>query len=234
MKAQREYTIAHLFCGAGGGGLGSAEARTELAGLAAKFRVLGGVDVDPLACQDFEHLVGVPALCADVATLQPAELRHFLGERAPDMVLTSPPCKGFSALLPKAKAETEKYQRLNQLVLQGLHLVLSTWDPGPRVIFLENVPRITSRGAEAWSRRASSCSPTATPGPRAGTTAERLAVSASTGAGTSWWPGIAPPCASSSTCRPGSACAAAERCSASCPCPGCRRRLAGPCTSCRA
>ncbi len=148
MKAQREYTIAHLFCGAGGGGLGSAEARTELAGLAAKFRVLGGVDVDPLACQDFEHLVGVPALCADVATLQPAELRHFLGERAPDMVLTSPPCKGFSALLPKAKAETEKYQRLNQLVLQGLHLVLSTWDPGPRVIFLENVPRITSRGAE--------------------------------------------------------------------------------------
>jgi hypothetical protein len=127
-----EATIAHLFCGAGGGGLGSAEARAKLGGVAARFRVLGGVDVDPLACEDFERLVG--ALCADVAALQPGELRRFLGPRAPDMILTSPPCKGFSGLLPAAKAATQHYQALNALVLQGLHLALSTWDRPPRVL----------------------------------------------------------------------------------------------------
>ncbi len=143
---RREYTILHLFCGAGGGGLGSAEARSELGSERARFRVLGGVDVDRQACTDFEALVGAPTLCADVAKVQPADIRRTFGETAPDVVLTSPPCKGFSALLPKAKAATEKYQRLNRLVLQGVHLVLSAWAECPRVIFLENVPRITSRG----------------------------------------------------------------------------------------
>jgi site-specific DNA-cytosine methylase len=150
-----EATIAHFFCGSGGGGLGSARAQSEIGGARARFRVLGGIDVDPLACQDFEHLVGAPALCANMATLQPAELQRFLGPRAPDMILTSPPCKGFSALLPKAKASTQHYQDLNQLVLQGLHLALSTWATPPRVLFLENVPRITSRGAELRPARAS-------------------------------------------------------------------------------
>lgn len=148
----REYTIAHLFCGSGGGGLGSAEARAEIAGAVARFRVLGGVDVDAQACADFERLVRAPALCADVATLQPDELRRFLGPVAPDMILTSPPCKGFSALLPKTRAGLAKYQALNRLVLQGLHLALSTWDQPPRVIFMENVPRITSRGAELLAK----------------------------------------------------------------------------------
>jgi site-specific DNA-cytosine methylase len=147
-----EATIAHFFCGAGGGGRGSAEARARIGGMAARFRVLGGIDVDPLACKDFEILAGAPALCADMATLQPADLRRFLGPVAPDMILTSPPCKGFSGLLPAAKAETQHYQDLNSLVLLGLHLALSTWDRPPRVIFMENVPRITSRGAELLAK----------------------------------------------------------------------------------
>jgi hypothetical protein len=53
-------TIAHFFCGSGGGGLGSAEARAQLGGVAARFRVLGGIDVDRQACDDFERLVGAP------------------------------------------------------------------------------------------------------------------------------------------------------------------------------
>jgi site-specific DNA-cytosine methylase len=145
-------TIAHFFCGHGGGGRGSREALARIGNMVARFHVLGGIDIDPLACQDFERLAGAPALCANMATLQPAELRRFLGPVAPDMILTSPPCKGLSGLLPASKAALPHYQALNALVLHGVHLALSTWDRPPRVIFLENVPRITSRGAELLAK----------------------------------------------------------------------------------
>jgi hypothetical protein len=68
-----EATIAHFFCGSGGGGLGSSRARAEVVGHAARFRVLGGIDVDPLACQDFEHLVA--AVWRWLLTVTPDALR---------------------------------------------------------------------------------------------------------------------------------------------------------------
>jgi site-specific DNA-cytosine methylase len=144
--ARRRYTILHLFGGSGGGGYGSKKAVATLGLQEASFDVLGSVDIDRQACRDFEMLVGAPTLCGDIATMQPGELRQEFGQASPDMVLLSPPCVGFSALLPKKRAELEHYQALNRLVLQGVNLVLTTWTP--RVIFLENVPRILSRGAE--------------------------------------------------------------------------------------
>lgn len=56
-------------------------------------------------------------------------------------------CKGFSGLLPKKAAEAPKYQALNRLVLQGMFLACETWSRPPSLLVLENVPRITSRGA---------------------------------------------------------------------------------------
>jgi len=141
-----EFSALFPFCGIGAGARGFLDARVEILGVESSFRSLGGIDIDPEACVDFERLTGSPALCADIATLTPAELRSFCPE-CPDVVFSSPPCTGFSGLLSKASARKEKYQRLNRLVVQWLELVMATWKDQPRLILIENVPRIASRGA---------------------------------------------------------------------------------------
>lgn len=145
----RTFTAGFLFCGLGAGARGFLEARASLAEHAARFVSVGGIDLDQEACADFETLTGSRATVADVATMTPAELRAAWGERAPDCVFSSPPCKGFSRLLSTAASTAPKYQALNRLVLQGIWLLLETWpDAPPATIVIENVPAITSRGAE--------------------------------------------------------------------------------------
>lgn len=149
---KHEFTIGHLFGGLGGGAYGAQKARVALGDHEATFRTLGSVDVDPAGCRDFEYLCDAPATVADLHSMTPAQLRAAWGDWAPDMVLLSPPCKGFSALLSKKSAKAPKYQALNELVLKGIFLVCSTWDEPPPIIFLENVPRITSRGRDLLAK----------------------------------------------------------------------------------
>ncbi len=147
MSAPRTYTALFPFCGLGAGALGFLQARASLFGTEARFRSLGGIDCDRDACADFEALTGSPALCADVATLTAAQLRAFAGDTAPDVVFSSPPCKGFSGLLSESRSKGEKYQKLNRLVLDWVRLMLAAWpDRPPRLFLLENVPRIATRG----------------------------------------------------------------------------------------
>lgn len=162
-----EFGVFHLFSGMGSGALGFARAQETYLGMQARFRTLGGVDVDPEACRDFEMLTGVPATCRDLFSrddyiafhgheppdgwqeVTPADLRAAAGGVRPDVVFTSSPCKGLSGLLPQASAATEKYQALNRLTVRGIALTLGAWaDHLPGLIIFENVPRITSRGAE--------------------------------------------------------------------------------------
>lgn len=143
-KKQHEYTIGHLFSGIGGGAYGAAQARVAIGDHEATFRTLGGVDVDLGSCEDFEYLCDAPATVADIHTMSVEQLREAWGDTAPDMVLLSPPCKGFSGLLSRKLAATEKYQVLNRLVLDGLFLVSAAWEKPPALIFVENVPRITA------------------------------------------------------------------------------------------
>lgn len=138
--AALRFKALHLFCGLGGGALGFQRAGIE---------TLLGVDVDKDACTDFETLTGAPSLLADLSTLQPAALLKACRGETPDVVFTSPPCKGFSGLLPKIRLEEDHYKALNRLVFQGLWLVLETWaKKPPKLIVLENVPLITQRGAD--------------------------------------------------------------------------------------
>ncbi|WP_242394822.1 DNA cytosine methyltransferase [Anaeromyxobacter oryzisoli] len=147
MSEKRDFTVLFPFCGLGAGARGFIEAMAQLGRDRARFVNLGGIDIDPEACTDFEQLADGPSLCADMATLTPAELLAFAGARRPDCVFLSPPCKGFSRLLPTKSAEREKYQALNRLVLQGLFLICETWPEPPSAIIVENVPGIMSRGA---------------------------------------------------------------------------------------
>lgn len=141
-----EYTALFPFCGLGAGALGFLDAQVTMFGQTASFRSLGGIDLDPAACADFEHLTESPALCADVAALTTAELRAFAGDRSPDVVFMSPPCKGFSGLLSKKAAADPKYGAMNALVVRWTRLMLEAWANPPRLVLLENVPRIATRG----------------------------------------------------------------------------------------
>jgi site-specific DNA-cytosine methylase len=154
--APHEFTAFFPFCGLGAGARGFVFGEGRLGRDRARFRNLGGIDNDPESCADFERLSGGPALCADLSKLTPAELLAWLelkhgraiAHRRPDAVFLSPPCKGFSGLLSKKSAAKPKYQQLNELVFQGVFLILETWAEKPPLIILENVPRIATRGAE--------------------------------------------------------------------------------------
>lgn len=77
----------------------------------------------------------------------PDDIRRAAGGECPDIIATSPPCKGLSALLNPEAAATPKYQALNNLVVRGLQLALEAFkDDPPAFILLENVPRIQQRG----------------------------------------------------------------------------------------
>ena len=132
-------TVVHLFAGSAGCTLGFKRAG---------FRSLGSFDFDPRACRDLERLTNSPAYCRDLAAMEPGELRALVGV-CPDVVVMSPPCKSFSGCMPAARAGEERYVDMSQLAVRGVFLALEAWAPEvPRLLLLENVPRIQTRGAD--------------------------------------------------------------------------------------
>lgn len=146
------YGCVSFMSGIGFGTRGFHRARAMLVGHEARFGVPLGIDLDARACQRFERITGGHALVADFHTLQPADVRNFcrpyLGERAPLLVMSSPPCKPFSQLLPRKKAEEPHYLEMARLYLKALNLAVETWEDGPAVVAFENVRGIMKRGAE--------------------------------------------------------------------------------------
>lgn len=164
---EHKYKALYLFSGIGGGALGFQSAKEEYKGITGTFETLCGIDCDKGCCEDFEYLTGAKSVQMDLFDRkqyiafhgqEPSEdwkeathfdIRNACGGIAPDIVFTSPPCKGFSGLLPEKSAKSEKYQALNQLVIRGLFLTLEAFrEDLPALILLENVPRIKSRGAK--------------------------------------------------------------------------------------
>lgn len=136
------FTFATLFSGAGGGSLGLSRAGLHC---------VGAVDSDPEAAADHAYLTGHPCTVADISEMQPHELAEACSAR-PDVLFTSPPCKGFSGCLPEAQSRTGRYVALNSLAERGIFLALEAWETPPPLIVMENVPRIQSRG-RVWLDR---------------------------------------------------------------------------------
>ena len=155
----------HLFCGLGGGARGFNHGRATVGHTSARFRCLGGVDVDPRAIADFEQLTGTPGTVLDLfdraqyrafhgrepgdgwREATPDDLRRAAGGERPHLLFGSAPCKGFSGLLSEARSKDARYQTLNQLAIRGLWLALDAWgDDPPEFVLWENVPRIATRG----------------------------------------------------------------------------------------
>lgn len=147
--AEHTFTFLAPFGGCGAGARGFLDAAITLPnlGVSAKWECLGGIDIDPLACADFQYLTGVEQWCRDITSLTPADVRARW-PRAPDCAFTSAPCQGGSGLLSAKKAAGEKYQQLNRLALQWARLMVSAWDEPPKLLLFENVPRLVSRAPE--------------------------------------------------------------------------------------
>lgn len=164
---QHEVEIRHfhLFCGLGGGAMGFNAGEARVGSLSAKFRCVGGVDIDEGAIKDFSTLVGVKGTVLDLFSKQQYEAFHgreppsdwneagipdiqrAAGWERPHIIFLSAPCKGFSGLMSSQKSATDKYQALNELTLRGVWLALEAYKDDPVELYVfENVPRITVRG----------------------------------------------------------------------------------------
>jgi site-specific DNA-cytosine methylase len=133
VRSDKPWQSLHICGGSGGGGLGALRA-----GAPGK-----SVDINPGACRNYTKLTGQPALVADIRKTTTSDLRDFHGGDAPDVVITSSPCKGFSRCMGAEMAETEHYQDLNQVAVDSVGLVMATWPERPPPIFLfEMVPGI--------------------------------------------------------------------------------------------
>lgn len=155
----------HLFAGLGGGARGFNRGEARVGQLQARFRCIGGIDVDPAAMRDFQRLAGVPGTVLDMFDREqflafhgheppadwreatPQDIQRAAGGERPNIVFLSAPCKGFSGLLSETKSKTAKYQALNRLTLRGVWLMLEAWaDDPPELVLFENVPRLATRG----------------------------------------------------------------------------------------
>jgi site-specific DNA-cytosine methylase len=236
---EREHVFkAFLLCaGIGFGALGVKRGHARVGRASARFRILGGVDVDPIACADFRRIVGAPCTELDLFSTEqytafhgrppPDEwveataddLRNAAGGETPDMVFWSPPCKGLSSLQTARRAASAKYQALNDLVVGALDLALAAWGDDPPALFLlENVPRIATRGRDLLERvklrlelAGYACAETVHDCGELGGLAQHRQRSSSSRA-------TARSSGRSCTSRTGTGSAASARCSASCRC----------------
>lgn len=160
-----EYRHFHLFCGLGGGAKGFNKGNARVGQLRARFRCIGGIDVDRASVRDFSRAASVEGTVMDLfdeaqyrafhgkappegwVPAMPDDIRRAAGGERPHIVFLSAPCEGFSGLLPEQSSKTAKYQALNGLTLRGVWLTLEAWkDDPPELIVFENVPRIMTRG----------------------------------------------------------------------------------------
>lgn len=162
-----ENKAIHMCCGIGAAAFGMQKSIGEYKGSVGRFRILVGIDNDPLAVQDFRMITGAPAVQMDLFSLRdyiafhgcrppeiwreasPEDIYEAAGREYPNTGFISAPCKGLSGLLPAAMAASKKYQALNNLTVRCVRLTLEAFADDPIDMFLfENVPRIRTRGAK--------------------------------------------------------------------------------------
>jgi DNA (cytosine-5)-methyltransferase 1 len=126
-------TAVDLFAGAGGLTLGLTRAG---------FRVVGAVELDPLACATYaDNHRGVRLWQDDIRSLTGDQLLRGLGMRPGqlDLLAGCPPCQGFSSLRTLNGSKTAEEPR-NDLIEEYGRLVAEL---RPRAVLMENVPGLS-------------------------------------------------------------------------------------------
>lgn len=123
-----------LFSGCGGLTLGLKQAG---------FRVIGAVEIDPLAVETYKaNHKRVHVWEKDICKLSVAEVRRELNLRPGELELLAgcPPCQGFSTLTT-LNGKYENRDARNDLIFQFMRFVRGLL---PKTIMLENVPRLAN------------------------------------------------------------------------------------------
>jgi len=118
------FNLLDLFSGAGGLSYGF-----EQSG----FRVLAGIDNDRAALDTFErNHDGAKTICADITTLNFADIKEVIGDVTIDVIVGGPPCQGMSLSGPRRFGDPR-----NSLYLSYIRLVEEI---RPKAFVIENVP----------------------------------------------------------------------------------------------
>lgn len=111
----------------------------------AGFRVVGAVEIDPLAakCYRANHRK-VSLMEVDIRTVNPVKWMREIGLKRGDLDLLAgcPPCQGFSSLRTKNGGRSNRDKR-NHLVKEMVRFVEVFH---PKAILMENVPGLQSKG----------------------------------------------------------------------------------------
>ena len=131
----KKLTAFDVFCGCGGTTQGLREAG---------FRVVGGIEIDPLAAATYRaNHKHVKIWETDIRELNPksilAELNMQSGEL--DLLVGCPPCQSFSAMKRLNGGKVVRDKKSKDLVLEFLRFVESV---NPKVVLIENVPGLAS------------------------------------------------------------------------------------------
>lgn len=129
---KRNYTAIDLFCGAGGLTLGLKQAG---------FRVIAGVEINPIAAETFKlNHDDVKLYQMDIREIDPTEILKKAGLQPGELDLLAgcPPCQGFSSQGTRNKSITELDPR-NDLVFEFLRFIQIAL---PKTVMLENVPAL--------------------------------------------------------------------------------------------
>jgi DNA (cytosine-5)-methyltransferase 1 len=121
----------------------------------AGFRVLAGVDNDPVALRTFaRNHPGAQAICVDLTEYDPKDLLEALALRRGELecLIGGPPCQGFSKNVPRRERFLEDPR--NQLVRRFLEFVRAL---RPTVIVMENVAEMVNGYNGAYTEEVLRC-----------------------------------------------------------------------------
>lgn len=129
--SMRGLTAIDLCCGAGGLTLGLKRAG---------FNVVAGVEVDQGIAKTYEtNHPTIKMILKDIRKVTGKEILKKTGLDEIDLVAGCPPCQGFSSLTSKHKSDDPR----NDLVLEMARIIKEL---KPKMVMMENVSGITSRG----------------------------------------------------------------------------------------
>jgi DNA (cytosine-5)-methyltransferase 1 len=126
---EKKYTVLDLFCGCGGLSKGLQDSGLHL---------IGGIDNDERAIESYQLNFKHPGICADLTQYSPEIYSHdhSVGKGEIDIIVSSPPCQGFSIAGRRNKEDPR-----NTLFMEHVRY-LDYFQP--RAFLMENVIGILS------------------------------------------------------------------------------------------
>lgn len=132
----KKFTAIDLFSGCGGLTLGLQQAG---------FRVIGAVEIDPLAVETYQkNHQKVKVWQEDIRKVEGQDMLRTLGLKKGqlDLLAGCPPCQGFSSMRTHNGKKRPRDER-NDLIFDYLRLVKALL---PKTVMMENVPALAENG----------------------------------------------------------------------------------------